>query len=122
MLLLSCRDQRGLVAAVADFIAGHGGNILHADQHRDVVGDRTMFFQRVEFELDGFGVPRDDIAASFAPIAERFGMTAEVRFTDRADPDRAARLAPAALPRRSARALVVGRAALRRPRRRRQPP
>ena len=82
VLLLSCPDQRGLVAAVADFIAGNGGNILHADQHRDVVGDRTMFFQRVEFELDGFGVPRDDIAASFAPIAERFGMTAEVRFTE----------------------------------------
>ena len=86
VLLLSCPDQRGLVAAVADFIAGHGGNILHADQHRDVVGERTVFFQRVEFELDGFGIARDEIAAAFAPIAERFGMTADVRFTDRPIP------------------------------------
>ena len=86
MLLLSCPDQRGLVAAVANFIAGHGGNILHADQHRDVVGDRTMFFQRVEFELDGFDLPAPRSPASFAPIAERFGMSAEVRFTDRPIP------------------------------------
>ena len=82
VLLLSCPDQRGLVAAVANFIADHGGNILHADQHRDVVGDRTVFFQRVEFELGGFDLPRDEIAASFAPIADRFGMSADVRFTD----------------------------------------
>ena len=55
MLLLSCADQRGLVAAVANFIAEHGGNILHADQHLDVdEDDRKVFFQRVEFELDGF--------------------------------------------------------------------
>ena len=84
VLLLSCADQRGLVAAVANFIVEYGGNILHADQHLDVdEDDRKVFFQRVEFELDGLTLQRDEIAPAFAPIAERVGMRAEVRFTDR---------------------------------------
>jgi len=33
VLLISCRDQKGLVAATADFIFRDGGNIIHADQH-----------------------------------------------------------------------------------------
>ncbi len=83
VLLLSCLDQRGIVAAVANFIAEHDGNIVHADQHVDVAPDgREMFFQRVEFELDGFGVARDDIATAFAPLASRFGMDVQLRFTD----------------------------------------
>jgi formyltetrahydrofolate deformylase len=82
VLLLSCPDQRGIVAAVANFIAERGGNIVHADQHLDEVGGRKVFFQRVEFELDGFAVPREEIATAFAPIAERFGMTVDVRFAD----------------------------------------
>jgi formyltetrahydrofolate deformylase len=83
VLLLSCLDQRGIVAAVANFLAEHDGNIVHADQHVDVAPDgREMFFQRVEFELDGFGVARDDIATAFAPLASRFGMDVQLRFTD----------------------------------------
>ena len=80
VLLLSCADHRGVVAATAAFIAEHDGNIVHAEQHVDPV--EGVFFQRVEFELDGFGIPRDRIAAGFAPIAERFGMRVAVRFTD----------------------------------------
>ena len=56
VLLLSCPDQRGVVAAVADFIAVNGGNIVHAEQHTDDV--EQVFFQRVEFELDGFSLAR----------------------------------------------------------------
>ena len=35
VLLLSCRDQKGLVAAVSDFLYRNDGNIVHADQHTD---------------------------------------------------------------------------------------
>ena len=86
VLLLSCADQPGIVAAVADFIARHGGNIVHADQHLDEVAGAKLFFQRVEFELAGFDLPRDQIAAAFAPVAARFAMTANVRFADLAIP------------------------------------
>ena len=84
VLLLSCPDQRGVVAATAEFIAAHDGNIVHAEQHvdRNAADGDAMFFQRVEFELDGFGIGRDDIVDAFAPTARRFGMTVDLRFTD----------------------------------------
>ena len=84
VLLLSCPDRPGIVAAVAGFVAEQGGNIVHADQHTDPVGvgDGPVFFQRVEFELDGFGVAREAIAAAFAPVAARLGMDVTLRFTD----------------------------------------
>ena len=79
-LLLTCRDRRGLVAQVSSFVAEHGGNIVHADQHTD--RDHGVFVQRVEFELAGFDLPRERIAAAFAPLAERFGMSWRLRFSD----------------------------------------
>jgi formyltetrahydrofolate deformylase len=82
VLLLSCPDRQGVVAATARFLADHHGNIVHAEQHVDGDGGHPMFFQRVEFELDGFGLPRDEIAAAFAPLAAEFDMTADLRFTD----------------------------------------
>jgi formyltetrahydrofolate deformylase len=83
VLLLSCPDQRGIVAAVANFILEHNGNVVHADQHVDLAADGSpVFFQRVEFELAGFDVARDDIRTAFAPVAERFEMQTEVRFSD----------------------------------------
>jgi formyltetrahydrofolate deformylase len=86
VLLLSCPDRRGIVAGVADFVARRGGNIVHADQHLDDVDGVATFFQRVEFDLAGFEVPREEIAEAFSPIAQHFGMTADVRFTDRPEP------------------------------------
>jgi formyltetrahydrofolate deformylase len=80
VLLISCPDQRGVVAAVAGFIASHGGNIVHAEQHTDDV--EKVFFQRVEFELEGMTIKRDEILSAFAPVAESFSMSAQLRFTD----------------------------------------
>src|SRR3990170_7598556 len=80
VLLLSCSDQKGLVATVSDFLYRHDGNIIHADQHTDTEGG--IFLQRVEWELDGFAVPREEIAAAFQPIADRFGMTWSLNFSD----------------------------------------
>jgi formyltetrahydrofolate deformylase len=79
-LLISCRDQKGLVAAVSDFLYRHDGNILHADQHTDL--EEGVFLQRVEFELAGFAIGRAEIEPAFRPIAERFDMTWSLRFSD----------------------------------------
>jgi len=46
--LLHGPDQPGLVARVAGWIFERGGNILHADQHRDM--EAGIFFQRVEWQ------------------------------------------------------------------------
>src|SRR5262249_12280358 len=80
VLLVTCPDRPGLVAAVANFVTVHGGNIVHADQHTDDV--TGVFFQRVEFELAGLSLGRGDIAAAFAPIAAEFGMAWRVAFSD----------------------------------------
>jgi formyltetrahydrofolate deformylase len=84
VLLLSCPDQPGVVAATAQFLADHHGNIVHAEQHVDPgtgPGD-AMFFQRIEFELDGFGLARHEIEPAFRPIADRLAMRVDLRFTD----------------------------------------
>ena len=72
ILLVSCPDQKGLVATVSDFIFRHGGNILHTDEHTDA--ESAWFLMRVEFDPDGFDLPLDEVARHFDPIADRFGM------------------------------------------------
>ncbi len=69
VLLLSCPDQPGVVAATAQFLADHDGNIVHAEQHVDpgTSDGNAVFFQRVEFDLDGFGLDRHEIVDAFTP-------------------------------------------------------
>lgn len=72
--LLHGPDQPGLVARVAGWIFERGGNILHADQHRDM--QAGIFFQRIEW------VPADGSAsvdtAAFYAFAAQLGMQATV--------------------------------------------
>jgi formyltetrahydrofolate deformylase len=86
VLLLSCPDQPGVVAAVSDFVWQNGGNIIHAEQHTDTSQSDPdtpgLFFQRVEFELTGFAVPREELAEAFQPIADRFNMDVLIRCSD----------------------------------------
>jgi formyltetrahydrofolate deformylase len=71
-LLIDCPDQRGIVAAVSEFLYRHGANIVHADQHQDA--ELQLFFMRVEWELADFTLPLDQFAAAFAEISARFAM------------------------------------------------
>ena len=73
VLLISCPDQKGLVAAIAEFLLRHNANILHADQHQDA--ELNLFLMRVEWEMAGFALEPADFSAAFTPIAERFEMT-----------------------------------------------
>ena len=67
ILLVSCPDQRGIVAALSTFITQHNGNIIALDQYVDV--EEAVFFARMEWELGGFAFPLDRFAAQFEPIA-----------------------------------------------------
>jgi formyltetrahydrofolate deformylase len=80
VLLVSCPDQPGIVAAVASFVTGHGGNVIDLQQHTDHTDG--AFFQRIELELDHVDLAREEIGAAFAPVAERFGMRWTLRFSD----------------------------------------
>jgi formyltetrahydrofolate deformylase len=77
ILLLSCPDQRGIVATVADFVYRHGGNILDAQQHTDE--NDGIFFQRIEFDLAGCDLAPDEIGPALRPLVDRFAMRCVVR-------------------------------------------
>ncbi|AFZ59971.1 formyltetrahydrofolate deformylase [Anabaena cylindrica FACHB-243] len=79
-LLISCPDQRGLVAKIANFIYSNGGNIIHADQHTDFAAG--LFLTRLEWQLDGFNLPRDLIAKAFNAIAQPLNAKWELHFSD----------------------------------------
>ena len=72
ILLISCPDRRGLVASISDFVFRHGGNILHADEHRDDTSN--LFLMRVEFDPAGFDFDLAEFSKFFTPIAEKFSM------------------------------------------------
>jgi len=81
MLLMHCRDQRGLVAGVSEFLARHGGNIVYLDQHVDTA--EGVFFMRVEWELAGFGLAPDAIGPAFdEALGRRFAMTWRLHFSE----------------------------------------
>ena len=71
-LLIACPDARGIVAAVAGFIADHGGNMLDADQHTDL--EHREFFMRCVIERDSLDLTPDTFADVWRPVAERFQM------------------------------------------------
>jgi len=72
ILLVECPDQKGIVAAIANFILEFGGNILHADQHQ--AEELGLFLCRVEWDLDRFGMDIGEFANRFGPIAGKFQM------------------------------------------------
>ncbi|WEK43534.1 MAG: formyltetrahydrofolate deformylase [Candidatus Sphingomonas colombiensis] len=68
VLRLSCEDRPGLVAKVAGFLAGRGGNIIDAQQFDDRLNGR--FFMRAVFQCTaGVEALRD----GFSPIADEVG-------------------------------------------------
>ena len=79
-LLISCPDQKGLVAKIASFIYANGGNIIHADQHTDFAAG--LFLTRLEWQLEGFNLPRDIIGTAFNAIAQPLQATWQLHFSD----------------------------------------
>ena len=71
-LLVSCPDRRGIVAALAQVLYGHGANILDSDQHTDSVAG--LFFQRLRFDLAELMTDKIALQRSIAELAERFQM------------------------------------------------
>ena len=80
ILLIACPDRRGLVARTAEFVAARNGNIVHADHHIDL--STGLFLMRLEWELSGFELGRDEIDTGFAPLAEEIGADWSLHFSD----------------------------------------
>eukprot|EP01134_Creolimax_fragrantissima_P006954 CFRG6954T1 len=79
-LLISCPDQKGIVARVANFIDSNGGYVVNADQHSDF--ESNLFLQRVEWQLDGFELARELIEPAFAAIARPLNASYMLHFNE----------------------------------------
>jgi formyltetrahydrofolate deformylase len=71
-LIVSCPDQVGIVAAVSDFIAQHGGWITEAHHYSDP--ESQWFFMRYVVRAASLPFGEDRFQALFEPIATRFAM------------------------------------------------
>src|SRR5688572_31294113 len=80
-LLVSCGDRRGIVAALAQVLAGHGANILDSDQHTD--RDAGQFFQRIRFDLAELITDKLTLERAIGEVAERFQMKFRLEYSAR---------------------------------------
>jgi len=80
ILQMICPDRPGLVSELAGWVAANGGNIRHADHHTDA--GAGLFLSRIEWQLKGFGIPRDALLEAAQALGERLGGEAQLHFSD----------------------------------------
>jgi formyltetrahydrofolate deformylase len=79
-LLVCCPDRRGIVAALAQVLHGHGANILESDQHTDA--EASLFFQRIHFDIAELLSDRLTLERALAEVAARLSMTWRLAWSD----------------------------------------
>ena len=77
--LISGPDQAGLVAKMSGWIFDRGGNIIHADQHRDM--EAEVFFQRIEWTPAPSGPDHFSEMESFHRFASGLNMKVECKLS-----------------------------------------
>lgn len=81
ILLMHCPDRQGIINDVTKFITDNRGNIVYLDQYVD--NENGVFFMRVEWELDGFLIPREKIKEYIQTMfSQRYEMDFNVLFSD----------------------------------------
>jgi formyltetrahydrofolate deformylase len=80
-ILIHCEDQKGIIAAVTNYIASIDGNIVYLDQHVDA--DQNVFFMRLECDMMNESWSLEMIRSDFQiNLANRFKMSWEMHTTD----------------------------------------
>ena len=80
ILQFICPDKPGLVSDLASWIASKNGNIRHADHHTDV--DAKLFLSRIEWDLDGFLLDKQQINYEVILLEQRLNGKAVLSFSD----------------------------------------
>jgi len=81
ILLLHCPDQQGIISEVTKFITDNKGNIVYLDQYVDRQDE--VFFMRIQWELDGFLIPREKIREYIDTLySRRYQMEFSLFFSD----------------------------------------
>ena len=80
ILLLHCPDKVGIIMEITKFITDNHGNILYLDQCVDQIDHR--FFMRVEWDLEGFLIPKEKISEYITTLyAQRYEMKFMLKFS-----------------------------------------
>lgn len=79
-LLLSCPDQKGLVARISQFIFQHGGNILNLDEHAE--REENMFFTRIEWDTSEVKLSQSEFENEFAKLASEISADWKIRYSN----------------------------------------
>lgn len=81
ILVIHCPDQKGIVAAVTEFIAKNNGNIIDLDQHVDT--EEKIFFMRVSWDISTFSIPKEKIEEYFRTLlADKMQMSFKIYLSD----------------------------------------
>ena len=81
VILLHCPDRQGIITEVTGFITRNHGNIVYLDQYVDTA--EGHLFMRIEWELDGFTIPRGQIKEAVDRLfARRYQMASSIYFSD----------------------------------------
>ena len=80
ILQLICPDRPGLVSELSGWVSANGGNIRHADHHTD--SGAGLFLSRLEWDLEGFGLPRASLPEAVQALSARLGGEGQLHFSD----------------------------------------
>ena len=81
ILILFCPDKPGIISEVTKFITDNKGNIVYLDQYVD--HEDSMFFMRLEWDLENFTIPREKIEEYIETLyASRYQMSFHLYFSD----------------------------------------
>lgn len=76
-LVMNCPDQKGIIAAVTNFIHDTNGNIVYIDQYVDRVN--SIFFMRVECELKEDNQSVEDFKLNFKKsVGNKYNLKTDI--------------------------------------------
>jgi formyltetrahydrofolate deformylase len=78
-LIVACPDKVGIVAAVSQIVADHGGWLLESNYFSD--HETGWFFMRNEIRASSLLIDLQEFRRSFTPIAEKYSMKWYIRDT-----------------------------------------
>ncbi|RUS46034.1 formyltetrahydrofolate deformylase [Cohnella sp. AR92] len=73
VLLISCTDKPGIVAAVSTYLYEKGANIISSDQYSTNYQE-GLFFMRVEFSIPSLEQKFAELQGDFQPITDKYEM------------------------------------------------
>lgn len=78
-LLIYCPDKIGILTAVTQLISSQAGNIIEVEEHVDT--EYNIFFMRVQWQMSGFKLSKDEMKNQIKSLAEVYEMKWRIYFS-----------------------------------------